>query len=108
MAVYRNKNFTPYGNYAVTSPTGSSQNTVVTQPASTSGTQALDLLLNNSTNQTVFVAWSTSTATATTSSFAVPPGAVMVIDMGMASTSIAIISAAAATGSFYFSVGLGT
>lgn len=106
MATYQGKNFSPFGNYTVNTPGASSTNTVVTQP--TNGRVASDLTISNATNQIVFVAWGLTAATATTSSFAVMPGAIMTIDMALASTNIAVIAAATSTGAVYLSIGLGT
>ena len=103
------QNFAPFNNYVLAATT-SSQNTVVTQPSTTTGGKTCrDLYIYNSTAGVAFVAWGQTSQTASTStSFAVAPGAVMVIDMGdNPVTNIGIILGTS-SGNVYFSIGNGT
>ena len=101
----RGQNFTPYGNYAI-SATTSSTNQAVTQPSS--GTGARDLYIYNPNAGIAFVAYGTTSQTAnTTTSFAVPPGAAMIIDMDVFATNVAVIMSTG-SGTVYISVGTGT
>lgn len=99
-----NQNFLPYGNYTVAA-TATSQNIVVAEP--TYGTPCTDLLISNSTTSVAFVSWGTTAQTATSSSFAVLPGAIMAVDTGTTPiTNIAVILATG-TGNVYLSIGIG-
>lgn len=102
---YLGQNFCPYQNIALAA-TASSQNSVFTQP--TSGLTARDLYIANTTAVTAFVSWGTTAQTANTStSFAVPAGAIMTIDTDIAVTNVAVILASS-TGNVYLSIGTGT
>jgi len=106
------KNFKGFGSSYTLAATTSSQNTVVAQPAAVSGTAGFaggytDLHVYNGASGTAFIAYGTSSATATTSSpDFVAPGAEVVIGMGMPATNVAIILASG-SGNVYFAIGEG-
>lgn len=101
----RNQNFSPFGNYAI-SATTSSTNQAVTQP--TLGSIARDLYIYNPTSGIAFVAYGLTSQTAsTTTSFAVPPGAAIIIDTDIATTNVAVILSTG-SGTVYISIGVGS
>lgn len=104
-SLFRVGNFQPFGNYAVTL-NGSSQNTVITQPTTTTGALgATDLMISNGSNAVIYAVWGIGVQTADTTKFAILPGAIVMVNTGVNVTGVAVIGAGA--GNVYLSIGVG-
>jgi hypothetical protein len=107
------KNFKGFGSSYTLAATTTSQNTAVSQPAAVAGTAGFaggysDLEVYNGSTGVAFIAYGTSPATATTSSpDFVAPGAIVILNMGMPATNVAIILSSG-SGNVYFAVGEGS
>lgn len=99
------QNFSPFNNYIVAATT-SSTNQVVVQP--TLGQKCRDLTISNNSTGVAYIAWGQTTQTATSSNFAVLPGAIMTIDMGLNPVTNIAVLLATGSGNVYLSIGIGT
>lgn len=104
------KNCNADGNYTIAASTTGTNQVMQQPPSGTYGANGYNtILITNSASSAAFLSWgmTNQAGVVSTSSFQVPPGAVMTIDMGFPATNIAAILASG-TGNVYISLGNGS
>ena len=104
--------FKPHSNYTI-SASSTSSNTALTQVTPVEGVTAnaggnTILHIYNATGAVAYFTWGKSAQTATNAGFAIAPGAIETVDMGVPATNLGcILEAGATAGSVYVSLGSG-
>lgn len=110
IANFSPKNCTADGNYTIAASTTGTNQVMQQPPAATYGANGyITLLITNSSSSAAFLSWgmTNQAGVVSTSSFQVPAGSVMTIDMAFPATNVAVILASG-TGNVYISLGNGS